>query len=158
MSLDDSPNREVQEATRQLRAVEVEIQRLAKEYTVLDEQVRAADQKNFEEQTRLGKDPVDILPSKELKEALSRRDQNLRSIEKLNQKKRAAEERLRSLQTALLETALVDVSRRVNHLKRREEELQTELQTVAEEIQKLEFKKEELALELARQSAPAAED
>lgn len=158
MSLDDSPNREVQEATRQLRAVEVEVQRLAKEFTFLDEQVRAADQKNFEEQTRLGKDPVDILPSKELKEALSRRDQNLRSIEKLNQKKRDVEVRLHALQTAHLEAALIDVAGKVNLLKRREEELQAEIETVKEEIQKLEIRKEELAVDLARQSAPASNE
>lgn len=158
MSREESPNREIQEATRQLRAVEVEVQRLAKEFTFLDEQVRAADQKNYEEQTRLGKDPVDILPSKELKEALSRRDQNLRSIEKLNQKKRDVEARLHTLQTVHLEAALIDVAGKVNLLKRREEELQAEIETVREEIQKLEIRKEELAVELARQSAPASNE
>lgn len=157
MNSESDMHRELEEVNRQLRAVEVEIDRMTKEIVKLDERVLAAEREALAERTEPGQDTVEIIPTRELRDALTRRDQNLGALEKLNRRKREIEERAQKLHLNHLETTLLQETRRFTALERREEELGMELETVRAEKAKVQQRKEDLALELARLSEAPSE-
>ena len=99
--------KELEDNKRQLRSVEIEIDRLSKQTPSLEEKVRLAEQKNIQEQTDLGHDPLDIEPSKEIHLATKTLEENRRVLEKFTARKTEILAKIESLQVSLLEDELV---------------------------------------------------
>ena len=153
MGNEEAHRHELEEAQRQLRAVEVEIERLSEQVPGLEEKLRLAEQKNIDEQTKKGVDPLDVQPSKEVLQARRALEENGRVIEKFTNRKTEILVRIENLQVTLLEDELIRQTKLFAKLKEREMLLEEELKTVQEEIAKVEKKKEEIALRVAEKTA-----
>jgi len=152
MEKEETLRKELQETERQLRAVEVEIERMAQQIPTLEERVRFAEQKNVQEQTKMGIDAINVQPSKEVREANNALEESGKVLEKLTRKKGDVLARIESIEVSLLETELVHYSRLFATLKEQEVQLEEELKLLRHEIEKAEKKKEEIALQVARKT------
>ncbi len=152
MEKGESIRKELEEAERQSRGLDVEIQRMAQQTPKLEEAARVAEQKNIQEQTKLGRDPVDIQPSRMEREAIKRLEDHRKTLEKFQQRKVQTSDRIEQLQMALLEDELVQQAHLFTSLKKRETDLEEALVELRNEIQTVEKHKESLALRLVQMS------
>ncbi|MCA9412163.1 MAG: hypothetical protein KC931_08780 [Candidatus Omnitrophica bacterium] len=152
MEANQTKRKELEEVERQLRSVDIELERMVKEIPNFEERVRIAEQKNLEEQTKKGIDPVNVQPSKDQRLATTTLEQAQKAIEKFQQRKRELRGKIETLQVSLLEEDLIHLSRLHAKLKEREGELESELEEVRSELAQVAEKKEALALKIAEQS------
>lgn len=137
------------DAERQLRYTQSEIKKIDQELARLREERETTEQKEIEAKSAAGEDVLDFEPSRELralKMAIDRYEQNL---ENFQQKEVDTQKQIDNLKTSRLETQLLQQSKVVVELKKREADILEQLKEVQQEIEAAEAVKAELAIMVA---------
>ncbi len=153
MDKSETLKRELEEHRRQLRSVDVEIERLKQQVPSLEEKIRLTEQKNIQDQTKLGVDPLDIQPSKEVRIAAKSLEENAKVLEKFETKRAEIRSCMEGVEVSLIEDELIQQSRLFTKLKERESALEDELKILRKELETVEKRKGEIALRVAERTA-----
>ena len=145
MNAEIDVDKQILDAERQLRYTQSEIKKITQDLTKLREECESVEQKEIEAFTEAGGDVLDFKPSRPLntmKMAVSRHEQNL---ENLQQREADNKKQINDLKLSKLEAHLLQQSRVVADLKKRESEILEQLNDIQQQIEVAEALKAELA-------------
>jgi tRNA splicing endonuclease len=149
MNAETDVDKQILEAERQLRFTQSEIKKLTQELTRQREQCKAAEQREIDAFTEAGGDVLDFEPSRPLnamKLAVARQEQNL---ENLQQREIETKKQIDKLKGSKIESHLLQQSKVVVELKKRESEILEQLKEIQQQIEVAEALKAELAVMVA---------